>query len=776
MPQYECLYRFASNEFKGAASAQVLGWSGRQPLRTVHMHNLAQLPFDLASWRERMRRDPLALLIDLDGTLIPFADSPDQADLDSGAVRLLDTLAFTGIRVVIVSGRPQPSLDRVATHSPRTWWVAEHSLWRRSDGDWIGPTAPAAELDSLAGALGIATVIPGVWLERKSQSLCIHWRQVAASHREVAIAGAEFVCDEWLESHPEFERLDGVEALEIRHRSASKAAAVRWIRDTVPGASVIAIGDDQTDEDMFAALHQDELAIAVRNDRQRHSCANAWVPGWLAVREFLWWLVEVRSRDSQRPPPIELTQPQPQPALAERPGLVVVSNRSPTHVAASRQRPVGGLVSALEPALRTYQGIWLGWSGYERDAAPTLKIDDGVRPVRASFDFPPRWRKHFYTGFCNRALWPLLHGFSSRARYSDTDWHAYVEANDAYARFAAQLVAPDGTVWIHDYHLLLVGEALRRHGHRGSLGLFLHVPFPQRDLFETLPWCDQLLAGLRAFDLVGFHTEQWAENCRACLAAHDARSAAVHPMPEIAVLPIGVDPTNFTTAENAIDEEVSRLKASLGSRRMILGVDRLDFSKGIPERLAAFEHLLEHHPAWRRQLSFVQISVPSRADVPEYAELRHRVENLVGKINGRFGEADWVPVRYLYRSYDHRVLAQLYRAADVGLVTPLRDGLNLVAKEFVIAQDPEQPGVLVLSRFAGSAVELTDAVLTNPYHPDGLAADIDRALRMPLDERRRRHASLAATVGRITPQTWAAAFLERLASTQARSARVAGAR
>ena len=244
-------------------------------------------------------------------------------------------------------------------------------------------------------------------------------------------------------------------------------------------------------------------------------------------------------------------------------------------------------------------------------------------------------------------------------------------------------------------------------------------------------------------------------------------------MPEIAVLPIGVDPTAFR-APTAPTPEVDDLRAALGDRRLILGVDRLDYAKGIPERLLGFERMLERSPEWRGKVSFVQISVPSRAEVPEYAELRVRVENLVGRINGRFGEADWVPVRYLYRSYDHATLAQLYRLADVGLVTPLRDGLNLVAKEFVLAQDSARPGVLVLSRFAGAAEDLHDAVITNPFHPDGLAADLDRALHMGCDERSRRHALLCAALADKTPQRWAAAFLDRLVSCGSRGSELAG--
>lgn len=398
----------------------------------------------------------------------------------------------------------------------------------------------------------------------------------------------------------------------------------------------------------------------------------------------------------------------------------------------------------------------------EAESGAAITIDDVAHPVRASFDLPPALRRHFYSGFCNRALWPLMHGFPSRVRYRDDDWKAYVKVNDMFAQHAIDLVTHDGVLWVHDYHLLLVARAARARKHWGAIGLFVHVPFPAPDVLDTLPWADEILAAMREYDLVGFHTEQWAENFRACIRNHERRTGRVAAMPHIGVLPIGIDPVLFNVIDATIDRDIAGLRAALGARRMILAVDRLDYSKGIPERLLAFEALLEHYPEWRSQICLVQISVPSREEVPEYAELRTTVEKLVGRINGRFGEADWVPVRYLYRSYDHRVLAQLYRMADVALVTPLRDGLNLVAKEFVAAQDAERPGVLVLSRFAGAAAELTDAVLTNPYHADGLAADLDFALRMPIVERRRRYELLRAVISETTPERWAAAFVGKL--------------
>jgi trehalose 6-phosphate synthase len=663
-----------------------------------------------------------------------------------------------GIHVAVVSGRPHALLAPLCALAPHAWWIAEHGTWRRDETRcWSIPSA-APQIRDLGSLLEVFARVPGAHLEHKSQSVCLHWRSVPPELKEDLIRGAELLCDEWLESHRDFERIAGIEVLEVRHRSANKGAAVAWLRERKPMARFIAIGDDETDEDMFGALGHDDLAIRVGNRPSSRSAYRLADPD--AVRAFLWWLVETRSGAPACPvPSLQACNPLTPP----RTQFLVVSNRTPSCAGTERQRPVGGLVSALEPALKAHGGLWLGWSGRETESSEPvqLMIDNDARPARASFDLSPTWRERFYGGFCNRALWPLFHGFPGRVQYANADWAAYVEANAEFARHASSVVSSDGVVWVHDYHLLLAGRALRQLGFSGPIGLFLHIPFPPRDLFDTLPWANELIEATLAFDLIGFHTAQWAENFRDSARAR----AEGRALPEIAVLPIGVDPRTFAPTDAVENPEVAGLRAALGPRRMILGVDRLDYAKGIPERLLGFERLLETKPEWRGQICFVQVSVPSREDIPEYAEIRHRVEMLVGRINGRFGEANWVPVRYLYRSYDHAVLAQLYRSADIALVTPLRDGLNLVAKEFVLAQDPDRPGVLILSKFAGAAAELVDAVITNPYHPEGIAEDIDFALRMSPIQRRERHGRLMAALAGKTPQGWATAFLDRLLST-----------
>jgi trehalose 6-phosphate synthase len=290
------------------------------------------------------------------------------------------------------------------------------------------------------------------------------------------------------------------------------------------------------------------------------------------------------------------------------------------------------------------------------------------------------------------------------------------------------------------------------------------VPFPSIDDFETLPWASEMVSALLEYDVIGLQASRWHENFVATVRGLLGSEAAARARDRAKVIPVGIDPDRFAeeAASRAEASELGSFAAMLQGRKLILGVDRLDYSKGIPERLEAFARLLERFPEWRGQVSFVQVSVPTRSEVSEYAELRSRVEALVGRINGAFGEADWTPVRYLYRSYDQATLARLYRLAAVGLVTPLRDGMNLVAKEYVAAQDEADPGVLVLSRFCGAAERMTLALLTNPYHADGVAADLDRALRMPRDERVTRNAALRVAVWQDTASAWAKRFLAAL--------------
>lgn len=701
-------------------------------------------------WRALASTSPLALLVDLDGTLIPFANTPEEAHLDFETVALLNRLVELFVNVVIVSGRSSDLVERMRPLVPGAWWVAEHGSWRWDPHLSAMPAANAPVLDDLIARLSPTLQTPGLRLERKSLSVCVHWRLVDPALCSDVMSSVETICDEWLEAQPTFERVPGVELVEIRARGVSKGQVVSWVRDRIRGARIIAMGDDITDQDMFAELDDDDASIAVG---PRILDADARAPQIRDARAFLHWLAETRCGQSL-PLPIEASTTSP---LRKRHRLLVMCNRSPA-LEPGRARGFGSLVSALEPALRDERGIWLGWSGQERDHVPKVAVDATDEPARARFDLPKTIRPSLYASFCNSVLWPLLHGFPNRVRFNDGDFEAYVRANERYARHALELAQRDATIWVHDYHLLLAARALRALGHEGRIGLFVHTPFPSRDMLSTIPWANEMVEAMLDFDLIGFQTQQSATNFLA--TAHGSRSKR---SVDVGVFPATIDPTRYReNGESA--REVENLRAELGDRRLILAVDRLVYSKGIPERLDAYDRMLDRNPGWRRRVSLLQVSIPTNAETPDYAELRERVEGLVGRINGKYGDTDWVPVRYLYRSYDHRILAQLYRLADVALVTPLRDGMNLVAKQFIAAQEPSAPGVLVLSQYAGAADTLSAALLTNPFHPEGLAADLDHALSMPKPERIHRHRMLLTALEREgDAKTWAQRFLARLA-------------
>ena len=740
----------------------------------------------LAHWLSLARHTPLGVLCDLDGTLLPFVATPSESRLPPGLAELLSGLAaLPGLSLVIVSGRPREDLERLLAPVPGAWLVAEHGGWRRRAGAWEAAIDRQPEdVEPLAARLQhLATSVPGALVERKTWSVTFHYRLVPELERAALLVAIDAALEEWLAQAPGFERLDGVEMLEVRPSRMRKSLAVPWLREQMgAGVRLLAFGDDLTDEDLFRELGVADEPVLV--GLPRRSCARWRLADPAAVAALLGWIAATRRGAATAAPPVPeplAAQPRGASSVRGRYELLVVSNRLPDLRRATqpreagRMRNVGGLVSALEPALSARRGLWLGWSGRitaEQEPGP-LGLDDESRPALAWVDFPEQWYRSYYNGFCNRALWPLFHTFPQHVAFVDSEWDCYRQVNRAFAAAASELVSPGTPVWLHDYHLLLAAQGLRELGHRGPLGLFLHIPFPAPDLFALLPWAEQLLDAMLDFDLLGFHTAAHVENFRhtvgALSPAQVSDDAVEHRGRRVRVgaFPIGIIPEPFQEpAEPAVAEEVAALLRAIAPSRLILGVDRLDYTKGIPERLEAFGRLLELHPEWRGRVSLVQISVPSRADVPEYAEQRRRIENIVGRINGEYGEAAWVPVRYLYRGYSHAQLAELYRAAAVGYVTPLRDGMNLVAKEFVAAQEPGEPGVLLLSRFAGAAAELKDAVLTNPWHADGMARDLDRALRMELVERQERHHSLLAVVSRTTATTWAEDFIEALTACQ----------
>ena len=450
--------------------------------------------------------------------------------------------------------------------------------------------------------------------------------------------------------------------------------------------------------------------------------------------------------------------------------LVVVSNRVGIPEQNARAR-AGGLEVAVRAALKDKTGIWLGWSG--KVAAHTKIATQRVlhdKITYITFDLSKEDHQEYYNGFTNRVLWPILHYRIDLAEFSRRDLSGYLRVNDHFARQLHKVLGPDDVVWVHDYHLMPLAKALRERGHKNRIGFFLHVPCPPPEILTALPHHERLIPSLCDYDLVGFQTGDDAFNfsrylTRECgLHSHDFNFIIGDRRVRIDVFPVGVETAAFAhLAQRSVRLPfVKRVISSLVGRALIIGVDRLDYSKGIPQRLSAFELFLQTQPDWRGKVTYLQIAPKSRTEIPEYADMEQVIGSAAGRINGAYGEADWTPIRYINRAYSHTTLAGLYRAARVGLVTPLRDGMNLVAKEYVAAQNPDDPGVLVLSRFAGAAHECKAALLVNPYDPDSVAAAIGQALSMPLAERRERHDSLFRVLSHNDIQHWADRFLTAL--------------
>lgn len=438
--------------------------------------------------------------------------------------------------------------------------------------------------------------------------------------------------------------------------------------------------------------------------------------------------------------------------------IVIVSNRVP--VPRPRGGPqAGGLAVALAEALAGREALWFGWSGETAaDAtAPTL-VTHG-QTTYATLPLTEAERRGYYGGFSNGTLWPILHYRMGLAEFRREDHETWRAVNARFAATLAPLLRPDDILWVHDFHLFPLAAALRALGCGQKIGFFLHVPFPPFALFDALPQGQRLLGDLGAYDLLGVQTEGDAENLRAALA----RTGAAPP---VGAFPVGMDSAGFAReASRAMAlQETRRLAASLGGRALILGVDRLDYSKGLPQRFRGYAALLKRFPEHRRRVTFLQVAPVSRNEVAQYRALRRELDELAGRINGEYGDVDWIPIRWMTRALPRATLAGFHRLARIGLVTPLRDGMNLVAKEFVAAQDAEDPGVLVLSRFAGAAAELSGAVLVNPHDPDEIAEGLDAALRMEVQERRLRHAGDRAVLATNSAGDWARGFLAALAA------------
>jgi trehalose 6-phosphate synthase/phosphatase len=482
-----------------------------------------------------------------------------------------------------------------------------------------------------------------------------------------------------------------------------------------------------------------------------------------------------------------LQKPGPPPASGGAGGrIVVVSNRLPLTLRWSDQgwraeASSGGLVTAMRPVLERTGGLWVGWPG----EAGAAHAEPGRRELLsrweserslASVEIAAELAQKFYYGYANQTLWPLFHEFPSRLRFDPEGWDAYVEANRRFRDAVVERLRPGDLIWVHDYHLMLLPRLLREAVPDANIGFFLHIPFPSPNIFRVLPRREELLNGLLGADLIAFHTHGHLQHFRASLLRVLGLDSRMDRVPaggrfvRIEALPIGIAPAEFTgeLERSVVRRSLAGLRERFAGRRIVLAVDRLDYTKGIPERLRALRRALRSSPALRGQVVLIQVAPPSRERIEGYRDLRREVNELVGEINGEFGTPDWTPVVFIRRGVARPELVALYAAAEVCWVSPLRDGMNLVAKEYVACQRGEG-GVLLLSEFAGAAAEMGEALLVNPYDEEGMAAALERGLAMPAEERRERMGALYKRVVRNDVVVWSSRFIDELErSAQAR--------
>ena len=452
--------------------------------------------------------------------------------------------------------------------------------------------------------------------------------------------------------------------------------------------------------------------------------------------------------------------------------LVVVSNRVADPSKASQS---GGLAVALADALAERGGIWFGWDGkvVEKGTRVPPAIHTEGRVTTVTLPLTRKDYEEYYLGFANSVLWPIFHYRLDLSDFRTAYVKGYQRVNSKFADALAPLLKPDDLIWIHDYHLLPLASELRKRGHGHRIGFFLHIPFPPSDILAAAPEHQLLVRSLFSCDLVGFQTNTDLANFERYVLEHQGEESdgghlkAYERTILVGSFPIGIDAEAFAALAHTpkADAQIQLLQRRTIARTHIIGVDRLDYSKGLPERLRAFRRLLELYPQHHKSVTLMQIAPPTREDVDAYTDIREELEALTGAINGRFGDFDWTPLRYIHRTIPRPTLAALFRGSQVGLVTPLRDGMNLVAKEYVAAQDLNDPGVLVLSKFAGAAEELKEALLVNPYDIEEVAEALEVAITMPLKERQERNNALLERIRRHDARYWQENFLSALEQT-----------
>ncbi len=462
------------------------------------------------------------------------------------------------------------------------------------------------------------------------------------------------------------------------------------------------------------------------------------------------------------------------------PKTIIVSNRLPVRITQEKgkfnyQPSEGGLATGLGSIYKEGDNIWIGWPGMNvpnadhRKEITTNLAKENMRPVFLTASEI----EEYYEGFSNETLWPNFHYFNQYVVYNEDLWKAYQKVNRKFAKEIAEVLEPEDTVWVHDYQLLLLPELIREYAPNASIGFFLHIPFPSYESFRLLPWRREILKGMLGADFLGFHTY---DDMRHFLSSVNRLAGLGNSNSQINVgnrkvlvdaLPMGIDYDKYEKSAShpeTLTREV-RYRTGIGNHRLMLSIDRLDYSKGIPQRLKAFELFLERHPAFREKVSLLMIVVPSRDQVGKYKELKEEIDLLVGRINGNYGRMNWTPIHYFYRSFPLTALSAFYRMADVALVTPMRDGMNLVCKEF-IASKLDKKGVLILSEMAGASKELSDAILINPNNMEQMVRAIKKALEMPESKQKANMESMQKSLKRYNIHHWVSLFMDRLATVK----------
>jgi trehalose 6-phosphate synthase len=703
------------------------------------------------------------LMLDIDGTLLDIAHRPDAvsvpASLKETLLRLHEMLSGA---LVLISGRSVREIDTLFAPL-RLAAVGLHGGEIRLTGERVHRQKPAGEVDIRTlteNARVFVRRFPGVLIEPKPLSVALHYRLNTQ-------AGPEII--RWAETQAAalghgWTALRGKQVCEIKPSAFDKGSiirrlcAMRMYADRKP----VYAGDDITDAPALAAIHElGGHAIGVGIQPPGDGFSYVETPAHMRR-----WLAELASRNGNH----LQTQPLRRPGrrrsqIEDTRRVVVVSNR--VTLPRSARGSTGGLAVAMSAVLHDHGGVWLGWSGRIAETPATRSIEQGATTFILR-DISQQDYDRFYIQFCNATLWPVLHYNIGLTDFVWPAYDAYCQVNEHYAELLESVVKPDDYIWVHDFHFIPLAYYLRKRGVKNRIGFFLHTPFPSREVLLTLPVHKELMQRLMAYDLVGFQTQRDLDAFRDYAVSESilnhAEEGSPHNETVIAHFPIGIQTQQFAqlSRKSLATREAQDLKASLEGRQLILGVDRLDYSKGIVQRLKALEELLSSRPQLRKQFTFLQIAPPTREEIATYAQLRAEVESLVGHINGKHAMIDWVPIRFLARGIRRDLIASFYRLARICLVTPLRDGMNLVAKEFIAAQDPQDPGILILSRFAGAAEEFQQALLVNPYDIHEIASAIEQAFAMPLAERQERWRAMHDIISRQTLEKWYQDYLDAL--------------